>query len=86
MTTPYILKISSQGQLTLPKQVLGKLHVQKGSRIAVVVTEDGSLRVSKTLPIQKHFGTLPNAWTEKGQDAATYTRILRNSMQPKFNK
>ncbi len=79
----YTLKISPQGQLTLPRDLRERLHVQTGSRIAVVVTDDGSLHISSDLPIAKHFGTMAGAWTAPEQDAAEYTRELRNSMQPK---
>lgn len=79
----YTLKISPQGQLTLPRSLREQLRVHPGSRIAVVVTDDGSLKVSSKSPIEKHFGTMPNVWTAKGQDAAEYARELRNSMQPK---
>jgi AbrB family looped-hinge helix DNA binding protein len=79
----YTLKISPQGQLTLPRGLRERLRVKPGSRIAVVVTNEGNLQVSHTLPIEKHFGKLSGAWTTKGQDASDYTRALRDSMQPK---
>ena len=82
----YTLKISPQGQLTLPRSLRERLRLQPGSRIAVVVTDDGSLRISSKLPITKHFGTMPHAWTAKEQDAAEYARELRHSMQPKLNQ
>lgn len=82
----YTLKISPQGQLTLPRRLRERLRVRPGSRIAVVVTDDGSLHVSNKSPIEKHFGTMPNLWTTEGQDAAEYTRKLRNSMQPNSNR
>jgi AbrB family looped-hinge helix DNA binding protein len=79
----YTLKISSQGQLTLPRDLRERLHLQPGSRITVAVT-DGGLRISSKPPIAKHFGTMPGLWTANGQDAADYTRDLRNAMQPKL--
>lgn len=79
----YTLKISPQGQLTLPRSLRERLRVHPGSRIAVVVTNDGSLKISGKSPIEKRFGTMPHIWTAKGQDAAEYTRELRNSIQPK---
>lgn len=82
----YTLKISPQGQLTLPRDLREQLRLQPGSRIVVVVTDEGSLKVSRKLPIEKYFGTLAGAWTDKGQDAAEYTRQLRDSMQPKLDK
>jgi AbrB family looped-hinge helix DNA binding protein len=79
----YTLKISPQGQLTLPRDLRERLRVHPGSRIAVIVTDDGTLQISSDLPIAKHFGTMAGAWTTTGQDAADYTRELRNGMQPK---
>jgi AbrB family looped-hinge helix DNA binding protein len=81
--TSYTLKISPQGQLTLPRSLRERLRVQPGSRISVIVTDEGSLQISSKSPVEKHFGTMPDAWTAKGQDAAKYTRELRDSMQPK---
>jgi AbrB family looped-hinge helix DNA binding protein len=84
MNSPtYTLKISPQGQLTLPKELREKLHVQAGSRISVTVADDGNLRISRDLSISKHFGKLAGAWTDSGQDAAVYVRDLRDIMQPK---
>jgi AbrB family looped-hinge helix DNA binding protein len=82
----YSLKISPQGQLTLPRSLRERLRLHPGSRIGVVVTDDGTLQLSQKSPIEKHFGTMPSAWTSPGQDAAEYTRELRNSMQPKPDK
>ncbi len=79
----YTLKVSSQSQITLPKALRESLRLQPGSRITINVAEDGKLQLSEKLPIEKHFGVLSNAWTSNGQDAAEYTRKLRNSMQPK---
>ena len=78
----YTLKISPQGQLTLPRDLRKRLHIHPGSRIAVIVTANGNLQISSELPIAKHFGAMAGAWTTSGQDAAQYTRELRNSMQP----
>jgi|GEM_PF-4862715 glycogen debranching enzyme len=39
--------------------------------------------VSGKLPVGQNFGVLANTWTENGQDAAEYTRKLRDEMQPK---
>lgn len=82
----YTLKISPQGQLTLPRSLREQLRVHPGSRIGVVVTDDGNLQISNKSPVEKHFGTMPNSWTAKGQDAAEYTRELRDSMQPKSDQ
>lgn len=81
--TSYTLKVSSQSQVTLPRSLREQLQLQPGSRVTVTLIENGNLQLTGKLPIEKHFGTLPNLWTTKSQDAAEYTRTLRNSMQPK---
>lgn len=80
--TTYTLKLSPQSQLTLPKNLRQQLRLKPGSRVTVVVSNDGKLKLDGKLPIQEHFGTLANTWTADDQDAAEYTRALRNSMQP----
>ena len=82
--TSYTLKVSSQSQVTLPRGLREQLRLRPGSRVTITVADDGNLQLSEKLPIEKHFGALPNAWTKHGQDAADYTRTLRNSMQPKL--
>ncbi len=82
--TSYTLKVSSQSQVTLPRGLREQLRLRPGSRVTITVTDDGNLQLSDKLPIEKHFGTLPNVWTKQGQDAADYTRTLRDSMQPKL--
>lgn len=82
----YSLKISPQSQVTLPKTLRQRLQVQPGSRIVVTLAVDGaSLEVSSKLPIEKHYGKLANVWTSEGQDAAEFSRALRNDMQHKLN-
>ena len=83
--TSYTLKLSPQGQLTLPRSLRDRLRLQPGSRITVIAT-DGSLQLSNKVPIEKHFGTLSHVWTTKEQDAADYSRGLRDSMQPKTGR
>lgn len=84
MSNPsYTLKISPQGQLTLPRGLRERLHLLPGSRINVYVVEGGTLRISNEPPIAKHFGKLAGAWTSNGEDAADYSRKLRNQMQPR---
>ncbi|HVC36187.1 MAG TPA: AbrB/MazE/SpoVT family DNA-binding domain-containing protein [Candidatus Dormibacteraeota bacterium] len=80
----YTLKVSSQSQVTLPRDLRERLKLRPGSRITIMVTENGNLKLSDKLPIEKHFGTLSGTWTTQGQDVASYTRTLRNSMQPKL--
>jgi AbrB family looped-hinge helix DNA binding protein len=80
--TTYILKLSSQSQVTLPRELRERLKIQPGSRLTVLVSEDNELRLSSKLPIKKHFGSLPGMWTGGDKDAAEYTRTLRDSMQP----
>lgn len=79
----YTLKISSQSQITIPKNLREQLQLQPGSRIVLSVADSGELRISGKLPIEEHFGSLQNTWTATGEDAAVYIRKLRDSMQPK---
>jgi AbrB family looped-hinge helix DNA binding protein len=81
--TSYTLKVSSQSQVTLPRDLREQLNLKPGSRITVTVTDDGGVKVSEKLPIERRFGSLPGLWTTRGQDAAEYTRTLRDSMQPR---
>lgn len=82
-STIYTLKISPQGQLTLPRSLREQLHVLPGSRITVKVTDSKTVQISGKPPITKYFGQLAGAWTADGEDAAEYTRQMRNEMQPK---
>lgn len=80
--THYTLKVSPQGQLTLPRDVRERLHVRPGARLTVTVVDSGTLQVSSEPPIAQYFGKLAGAWTSDGEDAADYARRLRRDMQP----
>ena len=67
----YTLKVSSQSQVTLPRSLREQLKLRPGSRITIMVTDDGSLKVSDKLPIEKHFGTFTGTWTNQGQGWTT---------------
>ena len=82
--THYTLKVSPQGQLTLPRGLREQLQVQPGSRITVKVVQGGILQVSSEPPIAQYFGKQAGAWTANGEDAADYARRLRNDMQPRL--
>ena len=74
----YVLKISPQGQLTLPRRLREQLKVDRGSRITVRVSSDKKrLEVGADLPITKYFGTMGRAITG-GRDAAEYIREMRD--------
>jgi len=74
----YVLKISPQGQLTLPKRLRQQLKVDKGSRVTIRASSDKKqLEVSTDLPITKYFGTMGRAITG-GRDAAEYIREMRD--------
>ena len=85
MNNTYTLKISPQSQLTLPKKMREQLNIGPGSRVNVSVTNDGQINISSKLPIESRFGSLPNTWTKENQDAADYSRDLRDSMQQNSN-
>lgn len=79
----YTLKLSPQGQLTLPRQLREELGLELGSNVAVTATFDGKLAVAAKPPIAARFGNLAGAWTTASQDATDYVRELRDDMQPK---
>ncbi len=81
----YTLKVSSQSQVTLPKELRERLKLHPGSRLTVVVSKENELKLTGQLPIEKHFGSLSGLWTTRNQDAAEYTRKLRDSMQPELD-
>ena len=84
-TVSYTLKVSPQSQVTLPRNLRETLNIKPGSRIMITVVDNNKLQLSDKLPIEKHFGSLSGTWTKGKQDAADYTRQLRDSMQPNQN-
>ncbi|MES2970727.1 MAG: AbrB/MazE/SpoVT family DNA-binding domain-containing protein [Patescibacteria group bacterium] len=79
-STQYVIKISSQGQITLPKKLREQLRVRPGSPVTVQASEDNKLQVSAKLPIEKYFGTMGRGITG-GKDAAEFVREMRNDNQ-----
>jgi bifunctional DNA-binding transcriptional regulator/antitoxin component of YhaV-PrlF toxin-antitoxin module len=79
-TAQYTAKISSQGQITLPRAARELLGVAAGHFIAIKVVGRGRLEVSDELPIERAFGSLGMSLTS-GEDAAVYTRKLRRTME-----
>ncbi len=79
-TSTYTAKLSSQGQITLPKAARDRLRVQPGNFISIKVVAKDALEISDELPIESAFGSLGTSLTG-GQDAAAYTRTLRRSME-----
>ncbi len=84
MKKSYTAKISPQGQITLPVSLRKQLNLETSQYVMLYIDSENKIKVSGELPIEKHFGTLKNAWTKPGQDAAEYARKLRDSMQPKL--
>ena len=59
-TQIYTVKISAQGQVTIPSSVRQKIGVKKGEYIRFYVA-DGELALTSKLPIEKYFGTMPGS-------------------------
>ena len=80
MKQQYAVKISAQGQVTLPAELRRKIKVQEGSYIVLSLAKDKkTLNINEKPPITKYFGALQNAWTVDG-DAAQTVRKLRDDM------
>lgn len=73
---PYVAKISSQGQITLPKTLRNELKILEGSNVLLRANADGELVVGGKFPIEKYFGTLGDL--TGGMDAAEYIRKMRD--------
>lgn len=60
-----VAKITSKGQTTIPREVREALHVAPGDLIAWEVAADGSARVRKAQPLDRHYlGALEKTLTE----------------------
>ena len=61
--------ITSKGQVTLPKPIRDRLDLKAGDRIAFVMEEDGTLRVTPiTGSVMALAGMLPRPATPLSQD------------------
>lgn len=57
----YTLEIEASGRLTLPESVLQQLDLKQGSRLILIVGEDGTLRlISLREQVRKLRGILKN--------------------------
>ncbi len=55
-----LAKLTSKGQLTLPKALRERLHLREGDRVEFVVHEDGRVEmIAVTSPISKLKGMVP---------------------------
>jgi bifunctional DNA-binding transcriptional regulator/antitoxin component of YhaV-PrlF toxin-antitoxin module len=85
-TTQYAAKISSQGQITLPRAMRDQLAVVPGNFVTIRLVGRRELEVSDELPISQAFGSLGGSQGNSitgGQDAVAYTRQLRRGMERK---
>lgn len=81
MQTTYPVKVSPQGQITLPKALRDKLQVQKGETRLYVGLENNKLSVSNEPPILKYYGILKPKKGEKS--AADYLTEMKQQQQRK---
>jgi AbrB family looped-hinge helix DNA binding protein len=77
-TDQYILKVSSQGQLTLPRALRERLRLRQGSKVVVRVNSDGEAVVTSSMPIVEYFGRYPGI-ASGGCDAAEVVREMRDA-------
>jgi AbrB family looped-hinge helix DNA binding protein len=80
----YSVKISEQGQITLPKSLRQQLNTGAGARVVLVVDDNtpNNIKVTNEYPIKAYFGTMGNSITN-GTDA---TEFIKNMRQQDTNK
>ncbi len=71
------VKISSNYQVVLPKQVRRKLGLQKGQYLYIRSVTDTAVSLTTQSPIDKYYGALKGAWNE---DAVQYQRRIRKEL------
>ena len=59
-----VLQIRSNGQITLPASVRKQVHLKEGDLLEVVVEEDGTLRLTPQVAIDRSQAYF---WTERWQ-------------------
>ncbi len=74
--------LSSKGQITLPKRIRERLHLQTGDRVEFIVADDGRVElVPVTSPVTRLKGMLPAPdvpVTLEEMDAAIRDRVGRS--------
>lgn len=63
------LKISSKGQVTIPKLARDKLGVNYGDNLVLSIN-NGTVKLSRQKTIDDYYGKFKNAWTEGGKTGA----------------
>ena len=83
--TKYAVKISEQGQITLPKALRNKIGAQNGNRVILTI-DDGSnaINVSKKYPIEKYFGKFGGT-IAGGEDPTSFVKNLREEDSTKHS-
>lgn len=83
--TKYAVKISEQGQITLPKALRNKISAQNGNRVILTI-DDGSntINVSKKYPIENYFGKFGSN-IAGGEDPTSFVKSLREEDSAKHN-
>lgn len=53
-------KLTSKGQITLPKEIRDRLHLRPGHRLEFIIEEDGGVRlVPRTRSVRDLKGSIP---------------------------
>jgi AbrB family looped-hinge helix DNA binding protein len=68
-------RVTTKGQVTLPKQIRERLHIQAGDTLAYDVESDGVLRVRKMEPFDREWhqalsATLAEEWNSPEDEEA----------------
>jgi AbrB family looped-hinge helix DNA binding protein len=68
-------KVTTKGQVTLPKEIRERLHVQAGDTLAYEVQSDGAVRVRKMEPFDREWhqalsATLSDEWNSPEDEEA----------------
>jgi AbrB family looped-hinge helix DNA binding protein len=60
-------KVTSKGQITIPKAVRERLHLAPGDRVYFDIRDDGSVRfVARNRPLERLFGMLDGKTKARG--------------------
>lgn len=81
--TNYAVKISEQGQITLPKDLRNRIGVTAGNRVILTVSEDSNVvAVNNKFPIESYFGKFDKT-IAGGDDPAKFIRNIRDQVSAK---
>ncbi len=72
------VKLSSNYQIVIPKEVRKKLGLKKGQVLYVDSVKNNSVSLTTASPVDRYYGILGGAWRE---DAVDYQHRIRKEME-----